>query len=321
MADKKKLELNDEQIVSYLQDIVGKIKTGKDLDLLDSYRRLFRKAVPFTLRAYFAAWILKEIDNGRSIGKPGEFRRGDRSDRNRGRDRNERGDRSDRSDRSDRPDRNESRGERGDRNDRSARQDSRLQDSQSAKKDRSRQNETRRGEPRVESVSRSEQPKPEPRPSLPEDVSTTLFVSIGRNRRVYPRDLIGLILQTTGVDREHIGDIRVLDNYSFVQVITEDAAKIIESLNEFDYRGRKLAVSYSRKREDSPESAESGDESASDSSSTDGYSATDDSDDSVCSDDSTFADDAAPDSDSESGSDDGQIESDLPDDEENNRNI
>lgn len=96
----------------------------------------------------------------------------------------------------------------------------------------------------------------EPRPSLPDDVSTTLFVSVGRNRRVYPRDLIGLILQTTGIDRDHVGEIRVLDNYSFVQVITEDADKIIEMLNETEYRGRKLTVSHSKKREDGPCSRE-----------------------------------------------------------------
>ena len=75
-------------------------------------------------------------------------------------------------------------------------------------------------------------------------------MSIGRNRRVFPRDIIGLIMQNVEIDREHIGDIRVLDNYSFVQVITEDAERIIAALNEFEYRGRRLVVSYSRKKED-----------------------------------------------------------------------
>ena len=42
----------------------------------------------------------------------------------------------------------------------------------------------------------------------------------------------------------------MLDNYSFVQVITEDAERIISALNEFEYRGRRLVVSYSRKKED-----------------------------------------------------------------------
>ncbi len=59
-------------------------------------------------------------------------------------------------------------------------------------------------------------------------------------------------MQNVEIEREHIGEIRVLDNYSFVQVITEDAEKIISTLNEFEYRGRKLAVSYSRKRDEHP---------------------------------------------------------------------
>ena len=62
--------------------------------------------------------------------------------------------------------------------------------------------------------------------------------------QAYPRDLIGLIMQNVEIEREHVGDIRVLDNYSFVQVITEDAQKIIDALNEFEYRGRKLVVSF-----------------------------------------------------------------------------
>ena len=57
--------------------------------------------------------------------------------------------------------------------------------------------------------------------------------------------------------QERIGDIRILDNYSFVQVMSEDADTIIQKLNEFPYRGRNLLVSYSRKLEND-DSVESG---------------------------------------------------------------
>ncbi len=67
---------------------------------------------------------------------------------------------------------------------------------------------------------------------------------------MYPRDIISLIIQNTGIEREHIGEIRVLDNYSFVQVLTIDAEKVIETMNEVEYRNRKISVSYSRKREE-----------------------------------------------------------------------
>jgi len=65
-------------------------------------------------------------------------------------------------------------------------------------------------------------------------------------------------MQTAQIEREHIGEIRVLDNYSFVQVLTDDAEAVISALNESEYRGRKLAVSYSRKREEgAPDNADS----------------------------------------------------------------
>ena len=89
-----------------------------------------------------------------------------------------------------------------------------------------------------------------PRVEIPEDQATSIFISIGKNRRVYPRDLVGILIAIAGIDRERIGDIKVLANYSFVQLYTEDAQTAIDKLNGYDYRGRKLAVSYSRQKSD-----------------------------------------------------------------------
>lgn len=252
MAEKQKNDLNEEQIVAFLQEIVGKIKTEEDPLELNTYRRLFRKAVPFTLRAYFAAYLLKQISDGKTPRLQAGSSRNDRSSKTNRRDRAERGDRNDRGDRTERTDRTE-RADRSEREERGGRSESRQREAREGRE--SRQDDSRRN--RAAESRQSESAKPEPRPVLADDVSTTLFISIGRNRRVYPRDLIGLIMQNVEMEREHIGDIRVLDNYSFVQVITEDAEKIIAALNEFDYRGRKLAVSYSRKKDESSDSAES----------------------------------------------------------------
>ena len=94
-----------------------------------------------------------------------------------------------------------------------------------------------------------------PRVQIDPAVATSVFVSIGRNRRVFPRDLVGLFCSVAGIDRERIGDIKVLANYSFVQVYSEDADKIINALNGYDYRGRKLAVNLSRQKEDGEDTA------------------------------------------------------------------
>jgi hypothetical protein len=91
------------------------------------------------------------------------------------------------------------------------------------------------------------------RNTIEESLAETIFISIGRNRRVFHRDLLSLITQAVELDRERIGDIRVLDNYSFVQVFSEDAQRIIDVLNGYEFRGRKLTVSFSRKKEEGTE--------------------------------------------------------------------
>ncbi|WP_428769488.1 DbpA RNA binding domain-containing protein [Treponema sp. HNW] len=95
-----------------------------------------------------------------------------------------------------------------------------------------------------------------PRISIEPESAAAVFISIGRNRGVFPRDLICLIIQRAGIERDRIGEIRVLDNYSFVQVYAEDADKIIEALNGTDYRNRKITVSHSRKKDEQDRACE-----------------------------------------------------------------
>jgi hypothetical protein len=85
-------------------------------------------------------------------------------------------------------------------------------------------------------------------PPLAEDESKRLFFSIGRSRRVFPREILGLINAKTSAAREDIGVIRILDNYSFVQVRDTAAESIIEALNGMMFRGRPLTVNYAKSR-------------------------------------------------------------------------
>jgi hypothetical protein len=87
---------------------------------------------------------------------------------------------------------------------------------------------------------------------LEEEESARLFVSIGRNRKVFPREILGLINSRAHVAREDIGTIRILDSYSFVQVRTAAAPAIIGALNGQSFRGRTLTVSYARVKKDDP---------------------------------------------------------------------
>jgi hypothetical protein len=100
---------------------------------------------------------------------------------------------------------------------------------------------------------------------LAENESLRLFFSVGRSRRVFPREILGLINTKTAIPREDIGAIRILDNYSFVQVRDTVAEKIITALNGLDFRGRPLTVNYARSRKDEESIAtENGDDSEKD---------------------------------------------------------
>ncbi|MDR1108505.1 MAG: DbpA RNA binding domain-containing protein [Spirochaetaceae bacterium] len=87
-------------------------------------------------------------------------------------------------------------------------------------------------------------------PPLSEEDSKRLFINIGRNRKVFPREILGLINSKTALPRGDIGIIRILDNYSFIQVRSGAADKIIEALNGLSFRGRILAVDYARPRKE-----------------------------------------------------------------------
>ena len=82
--------------------------------------------------------------------------------------------------------------------------------------------------------------------SLSEEESKRLFISIGKTRRLFPREIISLLISKTSAAREDIGSIRILDNYSFVQVRDTKADEIIEKLTGLKFRGRTLTVNFAK---------------------------------------------------------------------------
>jgi hypothetical protein len=97
---------------------------------------------------------------------------------------------------------------------------------------------------------------------LADEDSKRLFFSVGRSRRVFPREILGLINTKTAVPKEDIGAIRILDNYSFVQVRDTVAEKIIDALNGTGFRGRPLVVNYAKSRKDEENGAAENDDEA-----------------------------------------------------------
>lgn len=77
----------------------------------------------------------------------------------------------------------------------------------------------------------------------------TLFFSMGKRQRLYPRILIDLIIEVGGLPPESIGDVRAFDNYSFVDVDPKRADALVIALDGYEYRGRKLSVGPAKKRD------------------------------------------------------------------------
>ena len=76
----------------------------------------------------------------------------------------------------------------------------------------------------------------------------SVFVSIGRSKRVRSRDLITFFTSANGIGQDDIGQVKVLDNYSFVEVASDKAQAAVDELNGQELRGRKLTVNFARRK-------------------------------------------------------------------------
>jgi ATP-dependent RNA helicase DeaD len=91
----------------------------------------------------------------------------------------------------------------------------------------------------------AEKPQEKPAAGL-----TRLFINAGKSRGIFARDLVAHFTSTLKVDRSRLGQIRVLDNYSFLGIDSALAEKAISSLSGTQLKGRQITVNYARKRED-----------------------------------------------------------------------
>ncbi len=78
---------------------------------------------------------------------------------------------------------------------------------------------------------------------------TTLFISIGKNRKVFPQDLIQLFTTTLDIKKTDIKEIKILDNYSFLDIAPQHSDKAIKKLDGIEFKGKKITVNFARKKE------------------------------------------------------------------------
>lgn len=208
-------DLTDEQVSEFLKDAIEKVKS-KPEDF-ERFRALFKKNVPMMLRSYVAGYLIKRA--GGAVQRFSSFKDGEKEIRE---------PREPRAPREPREPRERDFGKkRFERSENSFGEDSRP---------RSSENQEFQKKEKFHHV------------EISPDAAATIFVGVGKNKRVYPKDIVGLFVNVAGIEKERIGDIKVYASYSFVQLFKEDADKAISALNGYDYRGKVLSVSYSRQR-------------------------------------------------------------------------
>ena len=67
---------------------------------------------------------------------------------------------------------------------------------------------------------------------------------------MFSRDLVELFTSRLNLKRPQIGEVKVLENYSFIEVAVSRAKDAINALSGTDFKGRKIAVNFARKKKD-----------------------------------------------------------------------
>lgn len=197
---------------AFLDGILAELRDPADPVALNEIRAAFRKRVPFNLRSYAAAaLILRAAGLSRAPGKPlaKEPLASAARDQQKGQ-------------------------KEGRASDRAGRRPG-----QEPRAERAANHATARD------AERAAQP---PRPRfLGEGV--TLFFSMGKRQRLYPRILIDLLIEVAGLAPIAIGEVRAFDNYSFADIDPQRSAAAISALDGYEFRGRKLSVGPAKKRD------------------------------------------------------------------------
>lgn len=96
---------------------------------------------------------------------------------------------------------------------------------------------------------------PKPRDKRYEGETVVVFVNAGRRQRFNGRVAIDLLAQVPGVGEERLGNVRTMDNYSFIELAPEAEAAAIAALHGREFRGKPLVANRARKKGEPAEAA------------------------------------------------------------------
>ena len=89
------------------------------------------------------------------------------------------------------------------------------------------------------------QPAASPLDDLPAWVK--LFLTTGEKDKVTIRDIVGAILNSTGISRDSVGKVEIRDSFTLVEVRPADAERVASELNGSTLRDRRITARIDRK--------------------------------------------------------------------------
>jgi hypothetical protein len=228
-SDQAAKRLQPEALDAFLDGILAELAEPGDPAALDEIRAAFRRRVPFSKRSYAAAALILRaagLSKGatRGAGKetlaapPPSPRKDQKAKKPEGKEQ----------------------GARKAQVPREPKRESRRESERETKREAKRDEEERQALP--------------PRPRFTGE-GTTLFLSMGKRQRFYPRILIDLLVEA-GIQPESIGDVRAFDNYCFADIDPARADAAIAALDGREFRGRKLSAGPAKKRDEQQGEAE-----------------------------------------------------------------
>jgi ATP-dependent RNA helicase DeaD len=75
-----------------------------------------------------------------------------------------------------------------------------------------------------------------------------LFITIGRQQRIRPGDIVKLITEKTGISGRSVGGIKIGEKFTFVEVPKDSAETVIDALQKSVFAGKRFKVAPARPR-------------------------------------------------------------------------
>lgn len=73
-----------------------------------------------------------------------------------------------------------------------------------------------------------------------------LFLSVGKIDRVRPNDIVGAFTGETGISFNNIGQIDILDKFSFVEVAEQDVQKVMKGMKNNTIKGKSVNIEVAK---------------------------------------------------------------------------